>query len=38
MAFVNLEKTFDRVLSNIVWCALISVGVEEWLVPVIRAI
>lgn len=37
MAFVDLEKAFDRVLREVVWWALRSLGVEEWLVAVIRA-
>ena len=37
MAFVDLEKAFDRVPREVVWWALRSVGVEEWLVTVIRA-
>jgi len=37
MAFVDLEKAFDRVPREVVWWALRSLGVEEWLVAVIRA-
>ena len=37
MAFVDLEKAFDRVPREVVWWALRSLGVEEWLVTVIRA-
>ena len=37
MAFVDLEKAFDRVPREIVWWALRRLGVEEWLVTVIRA-
>jgi hypothetical protein len=36
-AFVDLEKAFDRVPREIVWWALRLLGVEEWLVTVIRA-
>lgn len=36
MAFVDLEKTFDRVQRELVWRALRRVDVEEWLVTVIR--
>ena len=37
MAFVDLEKAFDRVPREVVWWALRRLGVEEWLVTVIRA-
>jgi len=37
MAFVDLEKAFDRVPREVVWWALRRLGVEEWLVKVIRA-
>ena len=37
MAFVDLEKAFDRVPREVVWWALMSAGVDEWLVPVIQA-
>lgn len=37
MGFVDLEKAFDRVPREIVWWALRSQGVEEWLVTVIRS-
>ena len=37
MAFVDLEKAFDRVPREVVWWALRRLGVEEWLVRVIRA-
>src|SRR5664279_2965056 len=37
MAFVDLEKAFDRVPREVVWWALRSLGVDEWLVNVIRA-
>ena len=36
-AFVDLEKTFDRVPREILWWALRTVGVEEWVVRVIQA-
>ena len=37
LAFVDLEKASDRVLREVVWWALRHLGVEEWLVTVIRA-
>jgi len=37
IAFVDLEKAFDRVPRDVVWWALRKVGVEEWLINVIRA-
>ena len=38
MAFVDLEKAFDRVLREVVWWwALRSLSVDGWLVSVIRA-
>ena len=37
MAFVDLEKAFDRVPREVVWWALRYLGVEEWLVTVIMA-
>ena len=37
MAFVDLEKAFDRVPRDVVWWALRLLGVEKWIVNVIRA-
>ena len=37
VAFVDLEKAFDRVPREVVWWALRCLGVEEWLVTVIIA-
>ena len=34
---VCLEKTFDRVSREVVWWALRYMGVDEWVVSVIRA-
>src|SRR6267154_223499 len=36
MTFVDLEKAFDRVPRDVVWWALRHVGVEEWIVNVIK--
>jgi len=38
MAFVELEKTFDRVSRGVVWWALTELGVNEWIVSVIKVI
>ena len=37
IAFVDLEKAFDRVPRKVLWWALRSVGVEEWAVRAIQA-
>src|SRR5258708_40009402 len=37
MAFVDLEKAFDRVPRDVVWWALRHVGVEEWIVNLIKS-
>ena len=36
MAFVDLEKAFDRVPREVVWWALRYLGVDEWIVSVIE--
>ena len=37
MAFIDLEKAFDRVPREVLWWALRQAGVEEWIVTVIKA-
>ena len=37
MAIVDLEKAFDRVPREVVWWALRYLGVDEWIVSVIKA-
>ena len=37
MAFVDLEKAFDKVPCEVVWWALRKLRVDEWLVRVIQA-
>ena len=36
MAFVNLEKAFDRVPRKVIWWALRKLGVEEWIVRLVQ--
>ena len=38
MAFVDLEKAFDRVPREVVWWVLRYLGVDEWIVSVIKAV
>ena len=35
MAFVDLEKAFDRVLRKIIWSTLGKLGVDEWIVRLV---
>ena len=37
MAFVDLEKAFDRVPREVLWWALSSLGVDDWIVSVIKS-
>jgi len=37
MAFVDLENAFDRVPREVVWWALRELGVDEWIVEVIKS-
>ena len=36
-AFVDLEKAFDRVPRDVLWWAMRKVGVEEWIVRIVKA-
>ena len=36
LAFVDLEKAFDRVPRKVLWWAMRSLGVEEWAVRVVQ--
>ena len=36
MAFVDLEKAFDRVRRKVIWWALRKLGVDEWIVPLVQ--
>ncbi|MCP3657197.1 MAG: hypothetical protein GY766_20280 [Herbaspirillum sp.] len=37
LAFVDLEKAFDRVPRAVIWWSLRKLGVEEWLVRAVQA-
>jgi hypothetical protein len=37
VAFVDLEKAFDRVPRGVLWWALRQSGVDEWIVRVIQS-
>ena len=37
IAFVDLEKAFDRVPRSVLWWAMRTLGVEEWAVRVVQA-
>ena len=36
MAFVDLEKVFDQVPWKVIWWALRKLGVEEWIVRLLK--
>ena len=36
MAFVDMEKAFDRVPLKVIWWALRKLGVEEWIVRLVQ--
>ena len=36
MAFVDLEKVFDRVPGKVIWWTLTKLGVEEWIVRLVQ--
>ena len=38
MAFVDLEKAFDRVPWKVIWWALRKLGVEEWIVRLVHGL
>ena len=38
MAFVDLEKAFDRVPCKVIWSTLRKLGVEEWIVRLVQGI
>ena len=37
MAFVDLEKAFDRVPRDVIWWAMRKLGIDEWLVRVVQS-
>ena len=36
-AFVDLEKAFDRVPRKVLWWAMRSLGIDEWIVRLVQA-
>ena len=36
MAFIDLEKAFDRVPRKVIWWALRKLGVEEWILRLVQ--
>ncbi|XP_048759426.2 uncharacterized protein LOC125668999 [Ostrea edulis] len=38
MAFVDLEKAFNRVPRKVIWWALRKLGVEEWIVRLVQGV
>ena len=37
MAFVDLEKAFDRVPRDVIWWAMRRLGIDEWLVRLVQS-
>ena len=37
MGFIDLEKAFDRVPRQVLWWAMRKVGVEEWIIDIVKA-
>ena len=37
MAFVDLEKAFDRVPRDVIWWSMRKLGIEEWLVRLVQS-
>ena len=37
MAFVDLEKAFDRVQRDVIWWAMRKLGIDEWLVRLVQS-
>ena len=37
MAFVDLQKTFDRVPRDVIWWAMCKLGIDEWLAHLVQS-
>ena len=37
MAFVDLEKAFDRVPRDVIWWEMRKLGIDEWLVRLVQS-
>ena len=37
MAFIDLEKAFDRVPRDVIWWAMRKLGIDEWLVRLVQS-
>ena len=37
MAFIDLEKAFDRVPRDVIWWAMHKLGIDEWLVRLVQS-
>lgn len=37
MAFIDLEKAFDRVPRDVIWWAMRKLGLDEWLVRLVQS-
>ena len=37
LAFVDLEKAFDRIPRDVIWWAMRTLGVEEWAVTAVQS-
>ena len=36
-AFIDLEKAFDRVPREVIWWAMRKLGIEEWIINIVKA-
>ena len=36
-AFIDLEKAFDRVPRDVIWWAMRKLGIDEWIVSVVKS-
>ena len=36
-AFIDLEKAFDRVPREVIWWAMRKLGLEEWIINIVKA-